>query len=135
LSRQSFSPPPPGPDPYQRGCEGVFLHRHPHRPTKTVAHGWRQNNTSAQISDLGRQLYDRLRAFLGHIQKLGRQLGSATDTYNDAVGSLERNVLPGARRFRDLGAATGPDLPELEPTDTQVRALVAPEAAPDSEAV
>ncbi len=99
---------------------------------KTVAHGWRQEqlaHNAQEISDLGRQLYERLRAFLGHMQKLGRQLESATGTYNDAVGSLERNVLPGARKFRELGAATGAEPAELEPVDTQVRALTAPEAA------
>jgi DNA recombination protein RmuC len=104
---------------------------------KTVAHGWRQEQlarNAQEISEVGRQLYDRLRAFLGHVQKLGRQLGSATGTYNDAVGSLERNVLPGARRFRDLGAATGAEAPELEPVDTQVRELVVPEAAGESDA-
>jgi DNA recombination protein RmuC len=104
---------------------------------KTVAHGWRQEQlarNAQEISEVGRQLYDRLRAFLGHMQKLGRQLGSAAGTYNDAVGSLERNLLPGARRFRDLGAATGPEAPELEPVDIQVRELVAPETAGEGDA-
>jgi hypothetical protein len=36
-------------------------------------------------------------------------------------------VLPSARRFKDLGAATGEEIVELEPVDESPRALVTPE--------
>jgi DNA recombination protein RmuC len=94
------------------------------------AYGWRQERiaaNAAQISELGRQLYDRVRTLGRHFDDLGRALKRATDAFNQAVGSMESRVLPAARRFRDLGAATGDDIPLLEPLDQQPRALTAPE--------
>jgi DNA recombination protein RmuC len=99
---------------------------------KTAAHGWRQEKIAKgaqEARDLGRDLYDRLRAFLTHISKLGKELGSATDAYNSAVGSLDARVIPQARKFRDLGAAGGEDISDLTPIDTRPRELTAPEAA------
>ena len=98
---------------------------------RAVAYGWRQEQiakSAQQVSGLGRDLYDRLRTFLGHFDKIKRGLESATSAFNQAVGSFESRVLPSARRFRDLGAATGDELPELEPLETQPRQLTAPEA-------
>jgi len=34
---------------------------------------------------------------------LGRQLSGSVENYNRAVGSLEKSVLPGARKFVELG--------------------------------
>jgi DNA recombination protein RmuC len=91
---------------------------------KTVAYGWRQLaviENAAVIRDLGQQLHRRLLAFVAHLAKAGQHLGGAVDAYNNAVGSLERQVLPGARRFTELGAATGEALAAPEPVDTPVR--------------
>ena len=96
-----------------------------------VAYGWRQEQVTENaqtISELGRQVYDRVRVFVGHFGRLGKQLDGATAAYNEAIGSLERNVLPAARRFRDLGAATGAEIPELAEVDRQARQLTSPEA-------
>ena len=76
---------------------------------KAVAYGWRQvalEENAKKIQALGEDLYGRLAAFSSHLARLGRQLGSSVDAYNDAVGSLERRVLPGARRFREMGVAS-----------------------------
>ena len=54
---------------------------------------------------LGRELYNRLNTFTGHIDKIGTSLKASVNHYNKAVGSLERNVLPGARKFQELGSA------------------------------
>ncbi len=97
---------------------------------RSIAYGWRQEQvakSAQEVSNLGAELHRRLRTFVGHLANLGRRLGSATEAYNAAVGSLERNVLPQARRFRDLGAAAGEEVPELQPLDTQARQLTAPE--------
>jgi DNA recombination protein RmuC len=97
---------------------------------RAIAYGWRQEQlaaNAAQISDLGRQLYDRLRTFAAHFDDIGGALGKATEAFNKAVGSMESRVLPAARRFRDLGAATGDEIPLLEAVDQQPRQLPLPE--------
>jgi DNA recombination protein RmuC len=96
----------------------------------TIAYGWRQEQVAAnaaQISALGRELYDRLRVFTGHFEDVGDKLGKATASYNRAVASMESRVLSGARKLRDLGAATGEEIPPLEAVDTQPRQLATPE--------
>jgi DNA recombination protein RmuC len=96
----------------------------------TIAYGWRQEQiatNAAQISALGRELYERIRGFAGHFEDVGDKLGKATAAYNRAVGSMESRVLPSARRFRDLGAATGDDIAMLDTVDTQPRPLSVPE--------
>jgi DNA recombination protein RmuC len=100
----------------------------------TVATGW-QNEALAEnareVQSMGRELYKRLATFGDHMARTGRSLGSAVDAYNKAVGSLERNVLPQARRFHELGVVGGADkeMPELEPIEATARGLEAPELA------
>jgi len=97
---------------------------------RAVAYGWRQEQIAKNaqaISELGKQLYDRVRSFLGHFERVGTNLGQAIDTYNKAVGSLESRVLPSARKFRELGAAAGDEIIAVEPVDETPRALTAPE--------
>ncbi|HVA01941.1 MAG TPA: DNA recombination protein RmuC [Terriglobia bacterium] len=97
---------------------------------RAVAFGWRQEQieqNARAISDLGKDLYDRIRTFLSHLEDVGASLERATKSYNKAVGSLESRVLPAARKFKELGAATGEEMAELEPLDETPRALMAPE--------
>jgi DNA recombination protein RmuC len=96
---------------------------------QAIAYGWRQEriaDNAQKISDLGKQLYDRLRTLGGHFTQLGRGLERAVDSYNSAVGSLERSVLPSARRFSELGAVGGDEMPVLEGIDKAVRKIQAP---------
>jgi DNA recombination protein RmuC len=93
---------------------------------KAVAYGWRQAavaENAAQIRDLGQELHRRLATFANHIGRMGRQLGGAVDAYNSAVGSLERQVLPGARKFGELGVSTADPLAGPEPIEQPVRSL------------
>jgi len=85
---------------------------------KSVAYGWRQAavaHNAAVIRDLGQELYRRLGNFTGHLGKVGVRLDNAVEAYNQAVGSLERQVLPQARRFTELGVTADTPLPTLEP--------------------
>ena len=75
---------------------------------RAVAYGWRQEalaKNAQEISVIGRELYNRLNTFTSHIDKIGTSLKASVNHYNSAVGSLERNVLPGARKFQELGSA------------------------------
>jgi DNA recombination protein RmuC len=85
---------------------------------KAVAYGWRQSavaHNAAVIRDLGQELYRRLGTFNGHLGRMGQRLGNAVEAYNAAVGSLERQVLPQARRFSELGVTADAPLAQLEP--------------------
>ncbi len=86
---------------------------------KSVAYGWQQHRVAENARDIasaGRQLHHRLIRFLDHLGRLGKSLGTATETYNQAVGSLERRVLPAARRLEEAGAAVA-EISEPEPVD------------------
>ncbi|HEX2752665.1 MAG TPA: DNA recombination protein RmuC [Alphaproteobacteria bacterium] len=108
---------------------------------KAVAYGWQQeklHENAQKIATLGRDLYKRLSTFGNHMQKVGKGLSGAINSYNDAVGSLERSVLPSARRFQELqGIGNEDDLPELDGLDKSARQLSAAEliAAPQQEDV
>lgn len=96
---------------------------------KAVAYGWRQLSlaeNAAEIRELAEDLYERLNVFVGHLNRVGRQLGSSVDNYNRAVGSLERKVLPGARKFVDLGVHAKSEIEPLTTLDPIPREL--PEA-------
>ena len=99
---------------------------------KAVAYGWRQSavaHNAAQIRDLGQELYRRLSTFNGHLGRLGQRLANAVEAYNAAVGSLERGVLPQARRFGELGVTADAPLPALEPIGQPLRNTGAASAA------
>jgi len=93
---------------------------------KAVAYGWNQDKlarNAQQISELGKELHDRLRLLAGHIAAVGTGLDRAVDSYNKAVGSLESRVLVSARKFAELGASVADDIPELAPVETTARTL------------
>jgi DNA recombination protein RmuC len=97
---------------------------------RAIAYGWRQEQVakSAQVvSELGKQLYDRIRTFLGHFEAIGSALKRAVDSYNDAAGSLASRVLVSARRFKELGAATGEEIVEAPTIDQVPRGAIVPE--------
>jgi DNA recombination protein RmuC len=74
---------------------------------RAVAYGWQQEavaRNAQEIADAGRELYKRLRTFTGHFDDLGKRLRGTVDAYNSFLSSLERRVMPQARRFEELGA-------------------------------
>lgn len=67
-----------------------------------------------EISDLGQLLCGRMETFCEHLSKMREGLMKATNSFDKAIGSLNRHVLPTARRFRELGATTTVVLEDLD---------------------
>jgi len=93
---------------------------------RAIAYGWQQETiarNAMEISDLGRQLYDRIAKLAEHWENVGKSLARAVTAYNGAVGTLESRVLVTARRLKDKGVSAGEDVPDLEVVDVTPRAL------------
>jgi len=103
---------------------------------KAVAYGWRQlalADNAKEIRALAEDLYGRLSTFVSHMNRVGRQLASSVENYNKAVGSLERSVLPGARKFVELGVHGKKPLEKLDTLDPVPRTMI--ESGSDDEPV
>ena len=109
---------------------------------KTVAMGWREVQLAEEarrIGSLGQELHDRLETFAGHMVSTRTALNRTVESFNRGVGSLERNVLVSARRFKDMGISSTKEIPELDEITTQprefrsasLRSLPEPDAAGD----
>ncbi|HEX6464474.1 MAG TPA: DNA recombination protein RmuC, partial [Vicinamibacterales bacterium] len=97
---------------------------------RAIAYGWQQEKiarNAMEISDLGRQLYDRIAKLAEHWEVVGRSLAKAVSAYNGAVGTLESRVLVTARRLKDKGVSAGEELPDIEAIDQTPRPLGAPQ--------
>lgn len=93
---------------------------------KVISYGWKQTalaENAKEVRQLGEELYKRLAVFGEHLGKLGKSLGSSVESYNRAVGSLEQQVLPAARRFPELGLRTARDIDAIEPISSLTRSL------------
>jgi DNA recombination protein RmuC len=102
---------------------------------KIVAYGWKQSilaDNAAEIRRLGEDLYKRLTVFGEHLGKLGKSLGSSVDSFNKAVGSLEQQVLPAARRFPELGLRVNREIEPIDPVASLARIPRHAEGEPDS---
>src|SRR6478672_2033704 len=96
---------------------------------RTVAYGWQQETVAESaraISNLGRELYDRLGVFAGHFAKVGRGLDTAVNAFNQAVSSFETRLLVTARKFPEHGV-TNDALPETPQVERKPVVLSAPE--------
>jgi DNA recombination protein RmuC len=91
---------------------------------RAVSYGWKQQALAENaeiIRELGETLYKRLATFGNHLSKLGNSLGQSVNHFNSAVGSLERQVLPGARKFIEMGISTKSQITDLPPLEQQPR--------------
>ena len=94
---------------------------------KAASYGWRQEaiaENAREISQLGQELHGRLASLAEHFSRMGKGLATATDAYNQAVGSLESRVLVSARKFKELGATSqDAEIIELRAVEGGVRRL------------
>lgn len=96
---------------------------------QAIAHGWRQEAVAEharQVCDLGRELHRRLGTLGEHLDKTGRSLDRAVESYNMTIGSLEGRVLVTARKLADIEIAEG-ELATPTTIERTTRPLVAPE--------
>jgi DNA recombination protein RmuC len=101
---------------------------------RAVAYGWRQQElaeNAQRISELGKDLYERVAKFMDYMDDLRAGLEKANRAFNSAVGSLEQRLLPGARKFRELGVESPAEIPDVQPTETSLRPLAATGGEPE----
>jgi DNA recombination protein RmuC len=93
---------------------------------RTIAMGWQHTQAAENthiISQLGRELYERLHLMLEHVNHLGKNLERCVGDYNKFVGSFTRRVIVSARKFEDLGIPAKDDRPlsDVDPIDAAPR--------------
>ena len=93
---------------------------------RAIAYGWRQEQITKNaqaVSELGKQLYERMGILVQHFENVGASLRKAMEAHNRAVGSMESRILPSLRKFRELGVTGADDIPVLEQIDQTPRSL------------
>ena len=97
---------------------------------RAVAYGWQQERVADDaraVAQVGRELHRRLETFAAHLQRVGTRLSGVVGAYNDAVGSFEHRVLPGARRLAEHGVVSAErELATLERVDLTAREMLGP---------
>ncbi|VAW71329.1 DNA recombination protein RmuC [hydrothermal vent metagenome] len=95
---------------------------------RAVAYGWRQQSlekNAEQIKQLGEELYTRVAKFTEHLTNIGKSLGKTVEHYNMSIGTLERQIIPCARKMEELGIEADKS-PELaDQIETNVREIQA----------
>ncbi|MCY4590657.1 MAG: DNA recombination protein RmuC [Alphaproteobacteria bacterium] len=104
---------------------------------RAVAYGWQQERLAENaraVAETGRELYERVKRFGGRMEDIGKSLRRAVDHYNRGVGTLERQVLPSARKLEGLSVVSaGESIPPLEQLETEPRTLQAAELTEPAE--
>ncbi|MEO0648092.1 MAG: DNA recombination protein RmuC [Cyanobacteria bacterium J06650_10] len=93
---------------------------------KAVSYGWQQEKVTENaeaIALLGKELYDRIRTFTQHMQKMRKGLDTTVDHFNKAVGSLESRVLVSAQKLQTLGASSGDPIKNIRGIERSPRRI------------
>lgn len=101
---------------------------------RAVASVWSSSAASSEareVVNLGRELVDRIRVFVNHLDKLGKSLGTSVNHYNKAISSLETRLLTKVREFESLDANKLGSPALVDGDSAQIRELRAPEMTPD----
>lgn len=91
---------------------------------RAIAYGWRQEVLAENadiIREIGQEMFTRLTTFAEHLSRLGRSLDNSVDAYNKAVASYDSRVLPGARKFTELGISAKKEPPKVEQVEHMAR--------------
>ncbi len=85
---------------------------------KTIESIWKQEKQSKNVMEIARQggaLYDKFESFIKDLEKLGTQISSVQNTYDDAfkkISSGKGNLIGQVDKLRILGAKTTKKLPD-----------------------
>ncbi len=93
---------------------------------KAVAYGWRQEQLAEkaqEIAEHGKRFFEAVSVWVGHLQKLRRAVWDTVVSFDEAQGSLERNVLPKAREMKKLGVSSDREVPSIEAVERVPRAV------------
>lgn len=96
---------------------------------KAVAYGWQQEKmaqNAQEVADLGKKLFEGVAVWTGHLQKLRDSVFNTVEHFNNAQASLERYVLPRARRMKELGVGSDKEVLEIKPVDKLLRPVDVP---------
>ncbi|MGD2112257.1 MAG: DNA recombination protein RmuC [Gammaproteobacteria bacterium] len=91
---------------------------------RAIAYGWRQEALARNadiIREVGQEMCVRLGTFAEHLARLGRNLGNSVDAYNKAVASYDSRVMPGARKFTELGVTAQKEPPRVDQVERRTR--------------
>jgi DNA recombination protein RmuC len=84
---------------------------------KTIENLWRyenQNRNARIIAEKAGNLYDKFRGFVEDIEKLGNQINTVNDTYQNALNKLSKgkgNLISQSQQLVDLGVKVKKEIP------------------------
>jgi len=90
---------------------------------RAIAFSWKQDSLSRsakEIARLGNELHDRLGLVCEYWSKVGRNLNTAVDAYNQSVASMESRVMVTAKKLKE-SASIGTEIQEPEPIEKLAR--------------
>ena len=93
---------------------------------RAVAYGWRQESLAENaeiIRKLGEELYGRIATFGDYLAKVGNSLNNSVANFNKAVSSYETRVLPGARKFTELGISAKKEISDAEQVEVVAKQI------------
>ncbi|MDO8527155.1 MAG: DNA recombination protein RmuC [Deltaproteobacteria bacterium] len=93
---------------------------------RAIAYGWRQEQITKNaqvVAELGRELYERFGSFMGHLTKTRGSIEQTVFNFNRMLGSFEGRIMPSVRKFKELGATGGDELPIIEPIEQMPRLI------------
>ena len=103
---------------------------------KAIALTWKQVRVvekAREISELGKELHDRLAVFAEHYMSMGKSLQQTVERYNKANSSWDSRVMPKVLAFKELEVPVTKAPPTMTAIDS-VPATINKVPEPDSEA-
>jgi DNA recombination protein RmuC len=87
---------------------------------KAIAYGWQQAavaREAKEISQLGKELHERIGVVMDHFNKLGKSLDQSVAHFNGTARSLQSRLTVTAKKFEALDSASGTEVsasPQIE---------------------